>query len=122
MTLSKEQVVAAIAARAADTKEVEVPEWGGSIRLRRLTVGDMEQAGFMSGAAAGEQTYLAILARAVVDDDGEPVFTEDALESLAAADATITLRLFFEVSKMNGLLAGDVEEMTESFVAAPPDA
>lgn len=120
MTLSKSEVVAAIAARRKETRTVAVPEWGGDILIRRLSAGDLDATGMMSGLDDSEQ-ILKALALSIVADTGDPYFTLEEIRTLDDVDAVVTLKLFVEVAKLNGMSTPELEEMVAGFDAAQPD-
>lgn len=70
------------AAQDLPTRDVEVPEWGGTVRIRALTVAQMEglQAEFMAaqkdGLVVPQHWRAKHLALSAVDEKGALLFTE----------------------------------------------
>lgn len=122
MTLSAEDIVAAIGQRRRDTVTIAVPEWGGDVHIRRLSAADLEATGMMSGGDVNTADVArAVLARSLCDEAGEPLFRPETVHILDDADATVTLRLFTECARINGLMTDELEDMTRTFAAAQPD-
>lgn len=119
--LGKDEIVAAIAARRSETHTVEVPEWGGAVNIRRLDGADLEATGMLSGEQSPD-IALKVLSVSLCDEQGEPLFGFDELRALDKADAMVTLRLFSEVARYNGLLTTEIEAMVAAFAEAPRDS
>lgn len=118
--MTKDEIVAAIAARKRDTVAVEVPEWGGTVNIRRLSAGELDATGMISGEESAE-TSLKVLAASLCDEDGELLFGIDELRALDDIDAMLTLRLFAECARVNGLMSEELEELVAGFDAAQPE-
>jgi hypothetical protein len=118
--LSKDEIVAAIAARKAEVETVHVPEWGGDIYLRRMTAGDMEAAGLLGGDQPADMP-LRVLALCIADETGSPLFGVEELRDIEQADAVLVLRLFAKCAAMNGMMTSELEGMVGDFDAAPHD-
>lgn len=118
--LTKDDIVAAIAARAREVKNVPVKEWGGSVNIRRLDAADLEATGMTSGEQSPD-IMLRVLSVSLCDDEGNALFGLAELESLHKADAMVTLRLFADCARYNGLLTGELEAMVGTFAEAPRD-
>ena len=86
MALSKDAI---LAAKDTDVHEIDVPEWGGSILLRSMTVAQRinyehwahKQSNLKSPDYRGIRERLII--SCAVDADGKPLFAEDDLASLS---------------------------------------
>src|SRR5215471_2388356 len=106
MTLSREEIL-----RAADlpTEDVDVPEWGGSVRVRALTAADRDRIEGEQADASGPARFhnfrARLVARAAVDGAGRPLFGEDDVHALAQKSAVALDRVFTAVLRMNGLTA-----------------
>jgi len=116
MRLNKEQIL-----KANDLKiiEVEVPEWGGIVRLKEFTGGAREEYIFTlqaqsKNAKSGDIDIRGLtsklLSLCIVDDDGKPTFTASDIEALNSKSATVLNRLFEEALKLNGLDAKAAEQ------------
>lgn len=103
-TLTAAEILAAADIRY---EVVDIPEWGGRVRLRTLT-GDesvkftetVEKNKGKSGGAA------LIISLAAVDDDGKAIFTEDQVKALQAKSLRPLNVLQKVIMKMNGFDEG----------------
>ncbi|MGI0148186.1 MAG: hypothetical protein ACREDF_01460 [Thermoplasmata archaeon] len=115
MTLNREQIRAAQSRPERQPRKVAVPEWGGDVLLRVLTVEDQ--------IALGEDTKPAdmpvqVLLHCIVDEQGDRILTDEDAEWLAKEDFPLILRLFSEAAKLNGLTNAELEEAMDRFVPA----
>ncbi len=94
----------AFLALALPIVEVEIPELGGSVRLRALTVGDREavmrtlSAENLTGLSAMLKLQIEQLARAIVDADNKPFLT---VADLGKMNPVVLDRLFDELNKLS---------------------
>ena len=98
---------------AADDRkfiEVEVPEWGGKVRLASMTAAARERheqsyIKYRDGHLNGLCMRASMVAACLVDDQGRQVFTAEDLVGLGEKSAKVIGRLFD--------LAADLNVMTE---------
>ncbi len=118
MLLSKQVI---FATSDLPTEDVDVPEWGGTVRLRTLT--GLERDAFEASCIKGSgkkstMNYANIRAKLVslcaVDGDGKPLFDETDSLSLGKKSAPALDRLFSVCQRMNGLSDADVEELVKN--------
>lgn len=125
--LSKDAILSADDRRYA---EVNVPEWGGSVRLRSLsgTERDRFEASFQEtkGKAAKdnmENFRARLVALCAVDEEGKLLFSNRQEVILLGNKSVAALqRLFDKCNEMNGISEQDVEELTEDFDEAPAES
>lgn len=91
--LSKEQV---LSAEDRQTEVVEVPEWGGSVMVQSLDAWQQSRyeqtlmsatadaKGKVHMTATMEGASVRLAAMAIVDEAGEPMFTEEELKRKSA--------------------------------------
>lgn len=114
MALTAEQI---LAADDMGLKEVSVPEWGGSVYIRVMTVGERDEYERMwigqkeKGIANFRTQYLA---RVLCNEKGELLFTRDKVDALAAKSGAVMGRLFDEAMKHNKMTEADVEQLGKS--------
>lgn len=99
-----------------DYKEVEVPEWGGTIRLRAMSAVDsLIFLVAMEGENKKKQANTRLVAMSVVDENGNKVFTENQLSALEGKNVRVINRLAEEVLILNGMSAKkkDAEKKAE---------
>lgn len=119
MTLSKDQILAADDLRV---EEVDVPEWGGTVRVRSLTgtERDAYEASIVqiqgnSRRLRMENARAKLVALCLVDEDGGRLFSDQEIGTLGSKSGKVLDRLFDVASKLSGLSNDDVEELTETF-------
>lgn len=109
--LTKQQI-----AEVQDRKfvDVEVPEWGGSVRIGSLSADDaVEQEALhrkSRDAADGSINPLtSLLAASLVDSEGKRLFTKAELEALGKKSPRILSRLITEVQKLNADMVEEIK-------------
>lgn len=122
MALTKEQIEAAVAARAADVAKIEVPEWGGDVYLRKLSAQAVEQLGLADGKRDAA-TVAKTIAYSLTEEDGTPLY--DDVEAggaiFAQLDMATVARVFAECMRVNELLDEDMEAALARFTEAQHD-
>jgi hypothetical protein len=107
--LSKEQILAAAANRK--TRDVEVERFGGSVRLRELSTGEMLRFRKETADKTDEEAGLELLARCWVDEAGARMFEgTGAMEALGSIPVEVLNALTPAVLAVNGLGAKAEEE------------
>jgi hypothetical protein len=103
-----------LAASDLATTDVEVPEWGGTVRVRALTGTAREAFGRSLIGPDGKSStvgYTAkLIAVSVVGEDGKPLFTMDDLEVLGDKCAPALERIADAAESLNKMKAGAIEE------------
>jgi hypothetical protein len=125
--LSKDAILAAEDRRTCD---VDVPEWGGTVRVRALSGAERDAyeialAGVRPDGTARPNLVnvrARLVAMAVVDEDGKRLFTDRDAAALGEKSAQAMDRVFVAAQRLSGLSQGDVEELTEAFTSAPSEA
>lgn len=122
MPLSKDQIVAA---EDREVRSVPVPEWGGEVLLKTMTGTDRNAYENslirMQGDVAVPNMANAsakLLARCLVDEDGERLFSEAEIHELGQKSASVLSRLSEVAQEMNGLTEQAVEEAEGNSEAA----
>lgn len=85
-------------------KDIEVKEWGGSIKIREFTAKQRQE--FTKAFAediASDEALVKIVSLAAIKEDGSPLFTEEQAQQLKEKSGVILERLAEEVLKLNGL-------------------
>lgn len=123
MRLSKDDILKAEDIR---TREVEVPEWSGSVLVRGMngTERDAFETSVMvqRGDRYVRDTHNArarLIAQCVINDDGTLMFDVRDVEALGAKSAKALDRVFTAAAELSGLSEGDMEEMTANFGGSP---
>jgi len=114
MALSKAQI---LAADDMGLKEVEVSEWGGSVFLRVMTVGERDsyENDWMINKSKGVENFRSkFLQRVLCDEKGELLFTASEIDLLANKSARVITRIWDAAMKHNALTDDDVEELAKN--------
>lgn len=125
MALTKDQI---LAAEDIPSREVDVPEWGGSVRMRGLTGSERDAYESSLFQQRGEKRILRtenararLVAMCLVDDSGQRMFSDSEVKELGKKSGKVLDRLFDEARKLSGLTPEDVEELVEGFDSAQSD-
>lgn len=108
---------AILAAQDLPTKDVPVPEWGGTVRIRSLTARDrdaLETAIYQArqeGLVAPDNVRARYASACIVDENGKPLFTEEDIVALGGKSAAALGRVYDAVLSFNAIAEGDVEEL-----------
>ncbi len=128
MQLTKEQIFAV----RPKLEEVEVPEWGGSVFIRPITLA--EQAKLADLGTKFEKApvidrmkniTLRLIQWAVSDSEGQPLFEAKDLELLLNKSASAALRLQSAILNLSGLTEEsrrDLEKNLPSALSDEPDS
>lgn len=114
--LTREQI---LSAADTPTEVVDVPEWGGSVMVRTLTGNERDQLeqSFedlnVDGAKKKDMTGIRAkyAALAIVDADGNNVFSFADVEALGKKSAKALDRVFEVCLRLSGVSAKDVEKL-----------
>lgn len=108
--LSREAI---LAADDLKTETVPVPEWGGSVTVRGLSVRALVkwQAKFgfgleEDGQGSREDIAPSLVALSVIDEAGGLMFSEDDVEALGAKSPSSIQTVFDACLRVNGLAPG----------------
>ncbi|MBF0417208.1 MAG: hypothetical protein HQL86_03060 [Magnetococcales bacterium] len=113
MALNRQQI---LDAQDLKTVDVDVPEWGGPVRIREFSGKDRDA--FLTAAhkrrdkGVIELTAL-LVALAIVDDDGEEMFTEADIQTLNTKSAHALVRLEEEIRKLNRMNEEEAEKNSD---------
>lgn len=126
MLLSREQI---LGAQDRKTEDVEVPEWGGTVRVRALSGAERDayEAGIVQLRGDGSQQWTLKNARArlvslsLCGEDGERLFSESDIGVLGEKSATALERVFDVARHLSGLTDEDIDELVSDFDGAPSE-
>jgi hypothetical protein len=108
-----------LAALDLPTKDVEVPEWGGTVKVRALTGAERDkfEASMITEANESRGDKLMNLrarmcAMTIVGEDGKSsLFTDKDVEALGRKSARALNRVFEAARELSGFTDKDVEEL-----------
>lgn len=102
MPLNRDQIVQA---KDLDSIVLQVPEWGGEVRLAQFSA--------EAAASIEPQDSLAhMVAMSVVDEDGNLLF--DGPDQLKKKSAKVMKRIFDAVVELNGLSSASIENLAKN--------
>ncbi len=101
------------------TEDVNVPEWGGVVRVKGLTAAqrDKFEAESMSGNGKNRDLNMAnirarLIALAIVDEEGKTLFTSSDVKALGEKSGAAIDRVFGVASRLSGIGEADVAELS----------
>ena len=108
MTLLSKTAI--LAAQDLQTEDVEVPEWGGAVRVRSFT--GRERDAFQASMVRGDgrdrkvdrtNMRARLVGLTVIDETGQRLFTDEEVDLLEAKSGAALDRVFAVAQKLNGL-------------------
>ena len=124
MTLLSKSTI--LCANDLQTEDVEVPEWGGAVRVRSFT--GRERDAFESSMVRGDgrdrkvdltNMRARLVGLTVIDETGQRLFTDEEADLLGAKSGAALDRVFAIAQKLNGLSGADVEELSKNSSGVP---
>lgn len=107
MLLGKDQI---LAAEDLPYRDVEIPEWGGTVRVRTMTGGERDAFEASLYEKVGEELKYRrehfrakLLSKVIVDDKGARLFSDKDIEQLSGKSARALNRLFDVAQEINGI-------------------
>ena len=124
MTLLTKSAI--LAANDLKTQDVDVPEWGGAVRVRAFSGRERDafEASLVRGDGKDRKVDLTnmrarLVALSVVDEAGQRLFTDEEVDLLGAKSGAALDRVFAVAQELNGLSGADVEALVKNSSAAP---
>lgn len=108
------------------TDYVNVPEWGGKVKVRGLmgVERDKYETGFVK--FQGNQRIVdltnaraRLVAAAIIDEKGKRVFTDAQVERLGKKSSIALTRVFERVQELSGMNENDIKELVTVLGNAP---
>lgn len=103
-------------------EDIEVPEWGGEVRMRGLTgkQRDSYEASILDQRGGERKVVLAnarakLVALCAIDENGTRLFSGDEVSQLGNKSAVALERLFDAARRLSGMSERDLEKLTENF-------
>lgn len=124
--LSHEQILAALERPDVNAEDIEVPELGGTVRVREMTgqLRNRLEATFANIQSGGDGKNLdtvtaQLVASCVIDGKDKPVLTVNEVKRMMAARPRAVFRLRDAILKLSATDESDVEALTEVFGDGP---
>lgn len=103
-------------------EDIEVPEWGGSVRVRGMsgTQRDDYEASIIQQNGNDRKVNLSnarakLVARCLIDESGALLFSSDDVRALGRKSARALERVFDKARELSGMSEQDVENLAENF-------
>jgi len=123
--LTKEAI---LAADDVQLEDVEVPEWGGAVRVKSLMGNERDalEASMIVGKGKNANVNLAnlrakLVARSIVDGDGNRIFEDSDIAALGKKSAAALNRVYEVAQRLSGITQDDVDELTKNSEATPSE-
>ena len=109
---------AILASKDETVVSLDVPEWGGEIGIRAMTVGDRDQYEneFLQAKAKDkgvENFRTKFLIACICDEEGNPIFKRSDIDALAQKSIKVVNRVWNAAMSHNALSNEDVEELAK---------
>ena len=116
---------AILKAAVLKTEDVPVPEWGGSVLVRELRGRERDEWEASLAVQRGRQMVpdvanmrAKLVARTIVGEDGEPLFTQQDVNALGELSAAALDRVFEVASRLSALNPDSLEEKAKNSATA----
>jgi len=112
--LTRDQI---LSASDLTIQRFDVPEWGGEVCLKVMTVGERDEYenDWAKSRLTGMHNFRSrFLVRCICDEQGNRLFSDDEAEELANKSAAAMARLWDEAMTLNKLKEKDVEELAKN--------
>lgn len=108
--LSKAAILAASDKKMID---IDVPEWGGTVKIRVMTGTERDrfESEFVAGNKSVDMVRSKMVAKCLCDEEGNRLFTEQDIPALGEKSAAVLDKLFTVCMKHNRFTKDDVEEL-----------
>jgi len=110
-------------------EDVEVPEWGGTVRVKAMNGTErdefessmLQNAGTKAQAMNTRNIRAKLVCKTCVGEDLKPLFTVADIEVLGKKSAAALDRVYEVASRLSKVSEADVEELVKNSVTDPSD-
>lgn len=88
---------------------VEVPQWGGSVKVRGMTAGERDRFEDMIRTRGMGALRATLAGMCIIDEDGKRLFNDIEINKLAEKSAEALDLVVEAASRLSGLTAEDAE-------------
>jgi hypothetical protein len=110
-------------------QEVQIPQWGGFVYIRPLTVAEQTKLAELgtkfekaNTAARIKNITLQVIKWSVTDADGAPLFDDGDLDQLLQADASAIMSLQDAIIRYSGLTEESRRELEKNLLSRAEEA
>lgn len=105
------------------TQDIEVPEWGGTVRIKALNGKERDQFEAMMAPDPRQKKKVEMpanfrakfLVNCIIDEEGKTIFSYKDVQALGNKSASALNRVFEAARKLAGLGTDDIEELEGNF-------
>lgn len=119
---------AIFAAQDRAFEDVDVPEWGGMVRIAIITGTDRDAYEASMYEMKGKEIKLnrddmraKLLARAIVDENLKRIFTDADIRELGKKSSKVIERLFTVAQRLNGMTDENIKELEKNSASGGAD-
>ena len=114
--LTRDQI---LAADDMPTREVAVPEWGGTVRVRTMSARDRDALELAALQAREDNTSVdniraRFAAACIIDDKGGQLFGLGDIEALGNKSAAALNRVYEAIAELNLIRPDDIEDAAKN--------
>lgn len=118
-----------------ETRDIEVPEWGGTVRVRGLTGEERDRFESELAEATPDSKVVEVrgqkqrmnmvnaraklVARCCIDENGERLFSDTQISELAKKSGRALDRVYEVAQELSGITEEELEEITENLDGTP---
>lgn len=110
MFLTRDQILGS----ALPVEAVECPEWGGTVHVRTVPVGERLKLEAAIEANKEHPYPCVVLAFALCEEDGTPLFKEADIPLLAKQDPRPLVRAAEVAARLNAIKSAEVDELEKN--------
>lgn len=123
MSLSREELLKRRDADFGSIKEIEIPEWNGSVFLRPMKVGERDRLSAWAQKpenANNTEIRKRLLVNCLCDDEGKRLFQDNQIADLDGFSDKVIDHLFIEAQKICGILE-DLKDLEKNSETTPSE-
>jgi len=105
-------------------EEVDVPEWGGSVRIKMMTGSERDAYEASLYELKGQEVKMnrddvraKLLVKCLVDENNERLFTDAEIKMLGKKSAKVLDKLFTVAQRLNAMTDEDVKKLEKNSVS-----
>ncbi len=102
-------------------EEVDVPEWGGSVRIKMMTGSERDAYEASLYELKGQEVKMnrddvraKLLVKCLVDENNERLFTDAEIKMLGKKSAKVLDKLFTVAQRLNAMTDEDVKKLEKN--------
>jgi hypothetical protein len=107
--LTKDQI---ITSNDRESQTVEVPEWGGEVRIMAVTPAVLREVRNTAPKSGTDETFgYRLMVKSIVDENGNPIFTQEDVAALEGKSEAALKRVMEAINELNGWTKKSKEEL-----------